>query len=76
VCTFTLLPAPRRKIGNLYTCLLASRRVQPVRVLRVVPVFLMTTYSALRLLFVPVSAPGESRERCSILRDRTRICPY
>ena len=60
VWTVTLAPAFSVKVGNLNVYPLVSRSVQPVITRAVVVVFVMMTYSALRLTFVPVSLPGES----------------
>src|SRR4051794_33814483 len=53
-------PAPRGNVPNLYTWPWASRSVHPVRERDVAEVFFSVTYSALRLVFVRVSLPGES----------------
>jgi hypothetical protein len=45
VWTVTALPGGRLKVGNLYTWLSLSRRVQPFIAIALVPLFLIKTYS-------------------------------
>jgi len=55
------LACPEPEGGELVDVPAGVSERPPVSAFRVVPVFLMTTYSALRLAFDPVSAPGESK---------------
>ena len=63
----TLLPAQSLKVPNLYTWLEVSRIVQPVSVFVTLLWLVIRTHSALTLVLLPVSLPGESYWTAPIL---------